>query len=225
MEVKQIKKTKVFSFWWFLLIFLFVLVIVPAIALTLWVRWVFSPADSSGKETIFVIKENESVSSIANRLKDKGLIKDAFAFRVYTKFSCEGLTLGNIPSWFKNYPLEKCLAGNLQAGSFKLSPKMNLNEVAISLTKGRLDSWTKIVEGLRVEELAAIFAKNYKISEGDFLEIAKEGYMFPDTYLFKVNTSAAEIIEKMRATFDLKVTAEIKQKIIAQKQRKALKKE
>lgn len=216
MEVKQIKKNKVFSFRWFLLVFLFIFVITPIVILTLWVRWAFSPVDSGGKEVVFVVSENESVSSIANRLKAKGLIKDAFAFRTYTRFSCEGLSLSNVASWFRNYPLEECLAGNLQAGSFKLSPKMNLNEVAINLTKGKLDSWTKIVEGLRVEEMAAIFAKNYKISEEDFLEIAKEGYMFPDTYLFKVNTSAAEIVEKMRSTFNLRVTSEIQQKIIAQ---------
>ena len=216
MEVKQIKKNKAFSFRWFLLVFLFIFIITPIVIVTLWVRWAFAPVDSSGKEIVFVVSENESVGSIANRLKVKGLIKDAFAFRIYTKFSCDGLSLSNVSSWFKNYPLDRCLAGNLQAGSFKLSPKMNLNEIAINLTKGKLDSWTKIVEGLRVEEMAAIFAKNYKISEEDFLEIAKEGYMFPDTYLFKVNTSTAEIVEKMRSTFNLKVTSEIQEKITAQ---------
>lgn len=216
MEVKQIKKTKAFSFWWFLLIFLLALVVIPAIAVTVWVKWVFAPVDTSGKDVVFVVSENESVASIGTRLKEKGLIKDAFAFRVYTRFSCNDLVVSDVFSWFKKYPIEKCLAGNLQAGSFKLSPKMNLNEISLNLTKGRLDSWTKIIEGLRVEEMAAIFAKNYKISGEDFLEIAKEGYMFPDTYLFKVTTSAAEIVEKMRTTFDLKVTAEIRQKIIAQ---------
>lgn len=216
LEVKQIKKTRAFSLWWFLLILLFILIIIPVSAFTLWIKWAFSPANSSGKDVVFVISENETVVQIAAKLKENNLIRDALAFRIYTRFACNGLVLTDVFSWFKEYPIEKCLAGNLQAGSFKLSPKMNLNEIATTLTKGRLDSWTKIVEGLRVEEMAAVFAKNYKVSEEDFLEIAKEGYMFPDTYLFKVNTSAVEIVEKMRSTFDLKVSSELKTKILSQ---------
>ncbi len=134
MEVKQIKKTRVFSFWWWLLAFLFILIATPAIALTIWVRWAFSPVDKNGSEVVFVIQENESVNSIANRLKEKGLIHDVFAFRFFTRFSCKGVSLGDITSILRHYPVEECLVGNLQAGSFKLSPKMSLSEVAVNLT-------------------------------------------------------------------------------------------
>jgi len=185
-------------------------------AIIIWVKWVSAPIDLEGKEKIFVIKENESVSSISSRLQKEGLIKDAFAFRIFVRFSCRGFSFLNLTTWFREYPVKSCLAGNIQAGSFKLSPKMTLSEIAIGLTKGRLDSWVKIVEGMRVEEMAAIFAKNYKITEKDFLDISKEGYMFPDTYLFKVNSNATEIAQKMLSTFDLKVTPKIREKIKAQ---------
>lgn len=209
MEIKSVKKHKVFSKWWFFLMLLFLIIVIPLTAGALWVKWALAAPQASGKEKIFVIKEAESTTSIANRLKEDGLIKDATAFRIYTRISCQGVSLANPASLFKSYPSEKCLSGNIQAGSFKLSASMSLPTLAMSLTKGRLDSWTKILEGWRNEEIAAVLAKNYSIKEADFLKIAKIGYMFPDTYLFKVNSSASEIVAKMQENFDKKFTVQL----------------
>lgn len=213
MEIKIIKKRRIFSVWWFVLFFIFLVFIVPATVATFWVKQNFSPVDSNGKEKIFVIKPGESMISIGSRLKTEGLIRDANAFRLYARFSCENLDLKNPLSFLQNNPTSKCLSGNIQAGSFKLSPKMSLSELSQNLTKGRLDSWTKIVEGLRNEEIAAIVAKNYSLKEEDFLKESKIGYMFPDTYLFNVNSSASQIAAKMRQTFDLKFTTDLQEKI------------
>lgn len=216
METNWIKKKKIFSKSFFLFIAIFLLVLIPIAAVTIWINWAISAPATNGNEKVFVIQENESTVSIANRLKDEGLIRDSLAFRIYTRISCKGVDLSNPGSWLKKYATADCLSGNIQAGSFKLSPTMNLSTLSVTLTKGRLDSWTKIVEGLRDEEVAAILAKNYGIKAEDFLKEAQEGYMFPDTYLFSINSSAKDLATKMRENFDSKLTPELQSKIKSQ---------
>ncbi|HSX58368.1 MAG TPA: endolytic transglycosylase MltG [Candidatus Saccharimonadales bacterium] len=216
MQSTWIKRSKVFSKRRLFLIFLFLFLVILLGWATFWVKSTFAAAGTSGKTQVFVIKEGESTLSIANRLKEAGLIKDVTAFRAFVRFSCQGMTFSNPTTFFKSYPQKDCLAGNIQAGSYKLSPNMDLPTLSKNLTKGRLDSWTRITEGLRNEEIAAILAKNYKISEADFLKVAQEGYMFPDTYLFKVDTNTAEVVAKMKANFDSKFTTDLVEKAKAQ---------
>ncbi len=216
METNWIKKKKIFSKFWFFLIFIFLLIIIPAILVTAYFQWGLAAPKTSGKEQIFVVAENESTVSIANRLKQEGLIKDATIFRIYTRINCNGLTLTNPTTLLKKYPTSECLSGNIQAGSFKLSPKMDLETLAVSLTKGKLDSWIRIIEGLRNEEIAEKLEKQYPFKQEDFLKVAKIGYMFPDTYLFKLNSTVEEVATKMQTTLDQKFEQSIKGKVVAQ---------
>jgi len=66
------------------------------------------------------------------------------------------------------------------------------------------------VEGLRDTEMAAILAKEFAISEENFISAAKEGYMFPDTYLVPVDTSAEKIVTILRKNFDKKVDTKVR---------------
>lgn len=216
MEINWVKRKKVFSKTWFFLVFFFLLIVVPLSAISLWVKWAFAAPNKSGKEIIFVISENESTQSIAKRLKEKSLIRDVSAFRIYTRINCQGIDLTNLSTLLKKYPAKDCLSGNIQAGSFKLSPKMDLPTLALNLTKGRLDSWIRIVEGLRNEEIGEKLEKKYNFKKEEFLKVAKIGYMFPDTYLFKVNSTADEIATKMRQTLGQKFDQSLKDKVKSQ---------
>lgn len=216
MENAWIRRRPIFSKLWILLIALFLLAIFIVGFGTYYIKSSFSAPSTKNEEKVFVIAEGQSLIEIAEGLKEEGLIKDVNAFRLYARFACEGLTLSNPTTLLKTYPQEDCLSGNIQAGSFKLSTNMNLPTLAEKLTKGRLDSWTKILEGWRNEEIAAVLAKNYQVKEEDFLKVAQQGYMFPDTYLFKVTSTAEELAAKMRTTFDQKFTTELQQKALAQ---------
>lgn len=156
------------------------------------------------------------MTDIAERLENEGFIKDARTFRLYARFACEGVSLSSPTTLLKSYPAEKCLSGNIQAGSFKLPKNLELPNLAKKLTSGRLDSWAKILEGWRNEEVAAELSKNYPFEEKDFLDVAKIGYMYPDTYLFKVTSTAEEIAQKMRATFEEKFNPDLQQRATAQ---------
>ncbi len=216
MENTLIKRKPIFSKLWFFLIFLFLVILAAVAFTTYYINSAIAAPSNQNNEKIFVIKEGQSIVEIAESLKKEGLIRDTLAFRLYARFACKGVTLSNPTTLLKKYPQEDCLSGNIQAGTFKLSTNMDLSTLAEKLTKGRVDSWTKIVEGLRNEEVAAVLAKNYGIKEEDFLKVAQLGYMFPDTYLFKVNSTAEELAQKLRSTFDQKFTSELQQQALAQ---------
>lgn len=139
---------------------------------------------------IFVVREGESVRTIATRLKNAGIIKDQIGFFLLVKL----MRLENI----------------LQAGDFRLSPAMSAREVASELTHGTLDVWVTTLEGWRVEEIALKLAQELAIPESEFLKVAREGYMFPDTYLVPRDASAASISAVFAENFENKVTPEIR---------------
>lgn len=70
-----------------------------------------------------------------------------------------------------------------------------------------------LLEGWRVEEMAEKLNKELGTKNEDFLKVAKEGYMFPDTYFFEDVASASAVAKKMRATFDLKYDSDLQAKI------------
>ena len=216
MENNWVRRKPIFSKIWFFLILFFLSFISIILLSTYYVNSAFAAPSTDKTEKIFIIKEGEALTSIAARLKQEGLIRDNNVFRLYARFACTGVSLSSPTTLLKSYPQEECLAGSIQAGSFKLSTNMDLPSLAEKLTKGRLDSWTKILEGWRNEEIAIVVEKNYQIKEEDFLKVAEIGYMYPDTYLFKVNSTAAEIVQKLKTTFEEKFTPQLQQEALAQ---------
>ena len=70
-----------------------------------------------------------------------------------------------------------------------------------------------LIEGWRVEEMAAELNSKLETRNSKFIEVAKEGYMFPDTYMFDLKATPAEIVTILRANFEKKYDAELKSKI------------
>lgn len=150
------------------------------------------PVDSKNKETkVFVIPPGLGVDQIGQRLKDEKLIKNTLAFKIMV--GKEGI------------------AKKLQAGDFRLSPSMNLFEIAQALTHGTLDIWVTIPEGLRREEIAVILKNSFakqgiEFDSDGFLNktVDLEGFLFPDTYLIPKNASSDDIIKILRDNFEKK---------------------
>ncbi len=147
------------------------------------------PQDST--PVIFVINRGEGIKSIAQRLSQENLIRSPTAFFILVK-------LLNIDS-------------DIQAGDFRLNPAMDAPTVARELTHGIVDVWVTTLEGWRVDEVATKLAKELDIPEGEFLRVAQEGYMFPDTYLVPRSASAAAVVKLFTDTFDKKVTDQMRQ--------------
>jgi len=154
------------------------------VALFLFLGWFFwQPVNKEGKEQVFVIRRGEETYQIASRLEENKLIRNRHLFLLVLR--------------------QHDLVGKIQAGSFYLSQGMNVKEIAFALTKGRLDKWITIIEGLRREEIAFQVEKELGISEEEFLRASegKEGHLFPDSYLVPLNASALQLVKIMTENF------------------------
>lgn len=154
-------------------------------------------AVSANDKTIkmFTIDKGKSVEDIIKSLESEKLIRSKTIFYLI-------LTQTGIDK-------------KIQAGDFYLSPSMTAHEIAQNLTVGTFDKKITIIEGLRKEEIAAIFSKELNISEIEFIKTAKEGFLFPDTYLFPKDANANKVIEIMQNNFDTKITPDMKAKMKA----------
>lgn len=134
----------------------------------------------------FIIQKGQGVREIANNLKDQKLINDPIVFFILIK--------------------QKQLDGKIQAGSYVLSPSLKPETILETLTVGTQDVWVTIPEGKRAEEIAEILKENIPTYEENWKEILKnkEGYLFPDTYLFPKESTIDLILSTLTNTFEAK---------------------
>lgn len=164
---------------------LFILVIV--FCFFWWNRGISAVNSKDTSEKVFVVEKGAGVRAIANKLKEQGLINDPIVFFLYIK---------------KN-GADK----DIQAGSFKLSPSMNLEKVLSVLSHGTLDIWVTVPEGMRAEEIADILQKEIPSYDESWREqlVVQEGYLFPDTYLISREADVETVLSTFRNNFDKKV--------------------
>jgi len=143
---------------------------------------------------VFTITPGESLDSIINDLSKNDLIRNRLAFYMMVK--------------------QRGLERKIQAGQFHLSQAMSAYEIVNSFMSGSIDTWLMVPEGLRKEEIAEIVNQQFGIPESEFNSVAKEGYMFPDSYLIPTNPTAQQIADLMMQTFEKKYTPEMRAKAI-----------
>jgi UPF0755 protein len=166
-----------------------------------------SPLNSTGTEQSFPIDVGESVNSIAARLQQAGLIRDAAAFRAYLIYS--GLDT------------------SIQAGSYQLSPAMSAIDIARRLQDATsAEVKFVILPGWRIEEIAVslptsglrVTTQEFLSAAGtplrgfDFLDGARslEGFLLPDTYILSRASSAEKIVDDFVRNFALHLTPDLK---------------
>lgn len=166
---------------------IFFLFVIVGIAGFLFVKSEFKPVSSDNKQVDFLINKGSSVSLIGNNLEKAGLIRNGVAFKFYVQITHS--------------------QNKIQAGEFQLSPNLSLVEVLEKLKKGPTEIWVTIPEGLRTEEIALRFQVGLNKDEeflNEFLRLTsnKEGYLFPDTYLFPKAATATQIVNQLTSTFN-----------------------
>lgn len=140
---------------------------------------------------IFTINKGEGLYAITKRLSVEGLIRNRLVFLIIAK--------------------QKGIEKKIQAGDFRLSKKMSASQISDQLTHGTVDEWITIIEGMRKEEIAMKLKEQFPISEIKFIERAKEGHLFPDTYLIPKQASEDAIIDIMEKNFNAKMAEARKQ--------------
>jgi UPF0755 protein len=159
-----------------------------------WWKRVNTPVSTNEAFQDFLIVRGSSANRIGNDLKEEDFIRNAFAFKAYAQITGK--------------------SKKIQAGEYRLSPSMSLSEIVNQLTKGPVEVWITIPEGLRREQIAEKFinglgkeGEEEDVFRQEFLGESQEleGYLFPDTYLFPKTASASSVINRLSNTFDMRI--------------------
>ena len=165
------------------------------------------PLDSNAPQQSFTVQQGESVTSVADRLQQSGLISDAGIFRDYLIYT--GLDT------------------SIQTGNYDLSPAISIVDIAHKMQNAVPTQVTFVIlPGWRMEEIAAslptsglnimpdaFFAAAKKLRPGfDFLSGATstEGFLYPDTYILPRVTTPDELIEILVRSFDLHLNSDLR---------------
>jgi len=151
---------------------------------------------NSCKTVDFAVEQGSTVSEIAEKLKNEGLIKDSLAFKIFAKLN------GG--------------SGDLKYGVHKLSPAMSVGIIYSKLKEATSDAEvfrltvlpgetlkdikaTLISAGYSAEEINAAFAKQYDhpVLIDKPADASLEGYLFGETYEFFKTDSVETIVTRM----------------------------
>ncbi len=192
-----------------LLLTLIVLGVVGVLVVRFWYGSALKPvaAFDESRQTV-KIEQGMIVSTIADLLEEKELIRSSAAFAWYVRSH-------NI---------------TLQAGQFVLQPSMSAADIAEVLQTGKAEEMiVTIPEGFTVTDIDALLAEKDLIEPGDFLACAQEcdlsaftflpnrsgladrggqveGYLFPDTYfVIAADLTAESFLKRLLQTFEQKV--------------------
>lgn len=183
----------------------FVLLFVSASGGYIWWSQNSTSVTSIEEEKSFLIKKGQNAQSIGEDLYEQGFIKSPLAFKIYIQV--------------------KGLSSKLPAGEYTISPSYSLSEIVTTFLSGPTELWVSIPEGYRREEIVEKVISTLEIPSteasefrSEFLKLtqAKEGYLFPDTYLFPKEVTAQKVINAMEANFEKKVDQKMRTDISSQ---------
>lgn len=168
------------------------------------------PNSDSSEKVLFVIDPGDTPEAVADGLIELNLLQKESRtyFLLYLKLSKQDSLI--------------------QAGQFRLPKNLTIKELALGLQNAGIPTvWVTIPEGKRYDEIAEIVLNEFSGYEvvqfdkdkfityfDDQAYIAQlgltpaptlEGYLFPDKYLFSVEASTEQVIEKMVENFKEKV--------------------
>jgi UPF0755 protein len=183
---------------------LLLVVVASVMSAAAWYQLQLRPVDPRAEASQqFEIVAGALPDTIASNLKSAGLIRSELAFSIYTRL--DGTR------------------GQLQAGSYTLSPSLSLPEIVDTFVSGRTESFTitfypgatlydptDIADENRTDvytmlrragysdkEVEAAFAADYDhpVFAGKPAEEGVEGYVYGETYQFSAGTTAREVLE------------------------------
>ena len=165
-----------------------------------------SPVTADSHEVDFTIASGESTDSVLSRLEEEGIINDALMTKVYMKLS----ELTSIKAG--DFILDTSWNAKQIVAHLNDSSNAGSEQVLVTITEGM---WAKDIAAtmeqytnVTAEELLTLWndkeyivelSKKYSFITEECLNsqnVYLEGYLFPETYMFLVNTSAKAITER-----------------------------
>ena len=156
------------------------------------------PGKNKEKER-YIIKLDTTEKKIIADLEENGFLKNKTIFNLIL----------NIKGWH----------GRIEPGAYMFSKSMNAYEIAGTLVYGPFQKWILIPPGKRKEQVALILQKSLGWSFSlarSFINIAEEGYLFPDTYLIGTDADPQQVVQKLLSNFNEKFDAELQSDLFKQ---------
>jgi len=177
----------------------------------------FLKTNDLAKVDTFAVSTGQSDAQIAANLKSQHFISSTFIYRIFLKLN----------------PAE----ADVRAGIYQLPAHANIAQIAGILAntndvKGLFS--IRIIEGSTINDIAANIAQNTSIKADDVISAEQElsqsyayfgqspkpqsleGYLFPDTYYVSGQSSATDVLNKMLANTDQKITPQMQSDAVKQ---------
>lgn len=166
-------------------------------------------------EQLVTVEQGATLEQIALQLEKAGLIRSAWAFKLYVG--------------------SKEARESLQAGTYSLDPSQSVSEIVAQLTHGKVATdLITILPGQRLDQVrtalindgfseasvdAAFQPSQYKNNPALVDKPASaslEGYLYPDSFQKDSNTTAKTIIEQSLAQMQKQLTPDLRAAFVAQ---------
>ncbi len=141
--------------------------------------------------TIITIKEKTGLNEIARQLYDLKIVRS--------------------PSWFRALVILESGQRGVLAGDYYFENPIGVFSIASRMTEGNFGLTPARItfpEGITAAQMGVLLSGELvDFNNEEFLKLAKEkeGYLFPDTYLFLPNVKFPEVLDTLRANFNKKI--------------------
>ncbi|MFP8880432.1 MAG: endolytic transglycosylase MltG [Myxococcota bacterium] len=196
---------------WALIALAVLLLAVAAWGVTV-VRWSLAPIVAAGPVSLFRVEQGASLGEIARSLEARGLVRNALSFSLLARY--------------------RKLAGELQAGEYRLSAAFSAEQTLDRIVSGRVATYdVSVPEGLTAVQVGERLAAAGLADAAEFHTFVTapgtaaalgvegetiEGYLFPETYQLRHGLTADEVAKVLVDQF-LIVWREIEPQARAQK--------
>ncbi len=174
------------------------------------------------KEVTIEVTKDDSVSSVAQKLKDEGLIEYKWFFRLFAWISDADQKIGE--------------------GTYELNTNMDYRALILGMASNTGQSLSAdtvtvmIPEGYTVQQIINLLAENgvstveelteaaqsHEFTDYEFVDNTNlgsitrlEGYLFPDTYEFYVGENAVSALSRLLSNFARQVDGEVREMVEA----------
>lgn len=188
---------------------IFIGIIILCIIAGAGIYYVQRPVEATGETKMVFVEPGMTLSQVASRLQQDGLIRSTYWFKLVARFREVG--------------------SRIQVGRYHLATGLTTDGVLETLVSGKGGTErVTIPEGLTLREVAGLLMAKADIDSSEFMMLAQapdfavelgieastlEGYLFPDTYHFYRQMEPELVIREMTALFRQVLTQQDLEKV------------
>ena len=172
----------------------------------------------SDESLTVVVNEGDTVSDIGHMLKENGIIKYPWLFKLYCDFtdSTDTMDPGTYVLYY-NYDYHALVGGMVKRSPNRVTVRVTIPEGYTTTQIFNLMEKNGVCTVAQLEECSAQFEFDYWFLEGIPYGSANrlEGFLFPDTYDFYENDDPDRVLDKLLSNFKKKFSEKAQEQLVA----------